>query len=575
MSVDIWKVLEIEETVDGHKIKRAYEKMIDKTPMEATVQLRKISQAYEIASEYRQEIVKKLGRPYDSPTYATDKATFDKNFYGQIHRKYRTIDEDEVVIKKLIIDLKVMYKEDELTVENMEKFVLQLTRERIIRNPHSNLLFTELMNFLTKYFENLSLSYPFKTKAITDQIKHLHEISGSRYEERINDLDYFWEWLEKFDLRLKKAYQDYLYFSRTGRNRDEDDEKYGYPRELTAEQVQRIKNQEEKSKRNGNQSNDVKNSASEMSFKRNEFTNTEKLELLHQELMRKGRYNSWIVGMRNKSYKHDVFCLDYVDQKWKIYYTERGRDASADLETNDLDEAINFYREKILASDYSHCIVFTKTQNKIDEYKYILDKNGISSIQNDMTYYHEEEETAFRLFVLNEDVFKAERLFGTLPYQDFYNRYQIEKSSQPVEQTMPSQPVEQIISVIPIENAKKKLRNGQVPTVTFRGNLHGVGKSYVEINEKLYIASGKVIRAFKPQPYNTKKVVENIAKYAYEVIVEFRWYEKTWEQNPYFQLEEADLQEVERRLKRKSAINMAIVLIPLIILIMLILIDIS
>ena len=149
------------------------------------------------------------------------------------------------------------------------------------------------------------------------------------------------------------------------------------------------------------------------------LTKTEKLQILHDELISKGRYNTWIVGMRNKSYKHDVLCLDFINNKWKVYYTERGIVSSPDLETDDLDKAINFYREKILASDYSHCIVFAKNQKKIDEFKRVLDDNSINSITKALPACLFGE-PVFQLLVLNEDIFEAGKLFEKLPYRDFY-----------------------------------------------------------------------------------------------------------------------------------------------------------
>ncbi|MDR3093438.1 MAG: hypothetical protein LBU62_02200, partial [Bacteroidales bacterium] len=107
-----------------------------------------------------------------------------------------------------------------------------------------------------------------------------------------------------------------------------------------------------------------------------------------------------------------------VEGNWKIYYTERGNDDDPIYSTYDIDDAIKYYKNYIINEEHWHLIIITRSIEKMNEYRSILELNGIKIIQNDMPDYSKKDDRVFRLFVTNKDIFRAEKLFKKIPYSD-------------------------------------------------------------------------------------------------------------------------------------------------------------
>ena len=147
------------------------------------------------------------------------------------------------------------------------------------------------------------------------------------------------------------------------------------------------------------------------------ITEREKLKKLCHELMAEGCNKFYIPGI-SKTLNDDVVCLNLMDGNWKIYYTERGIDSEPIYSTYDIDDAIQYYKNYITSQEHWHLIIITRSIEKINEYRSILELNGIKIIQNDMPDYSKKDDRVFRLFVTNKDIFRAEKLFRKIPYSD-------------------------------------------------------------------------------------------------------------------------------------------------------------
>ena len=143
----------------------------------------------------------------------------------------------------------------------------------------------------------------------------------------------------------------------------------------------------------------------------------DKLKSLYDELIAEGCNQFYIHGI-SAFFPDDVFCLNYDGQKWEIYYTERGIKEKSIYSTCDFENAINYYRDYIKNIVHLHLICFTRSNEKINEYKKILKNNGIKYFENNIPSYKYYGDYIFRLFVKNRDIFKAEILFDDIPYYD-------------------------------------------------------------------------------------------------------------------------------------------------------------
>jgi len=142
-----------------------------------------------------------------------------------------------------------------------------------------------------------------------------------------------------------------------------------------------------------------------------------KLRKLNKELIENGCNNFFISGI-SKGLLDDVFCLNKQNGTWIIFYTERGKNEDPIYLTNDLDEVINYYKNYIMKIDHWHLIISTRSYEKIIEYKKVLEKSNIKTIENNIPAYKSKNDYVYRLFVLNKSIFEAKKIFDNIPYND-------------------------------------------------------------------------------------------------------------------------------------------------------------
>ena len=149
------------------------------------------------------------------------------------------------------------------------------------------------------------------------------------------------------------------------------------------------------------------------------MTHNVKLNKLRDELIFGGCNNFFISEISgNISPKNDVFCLSFNGIEWEVYYTERGIDDKAIFSTKNIDEAIDYFKRHILKMEHLHMILFTRSKYKVNEYKKILENNGIDMIQNNIPSYNFENDIVYRIFVKNNDIFRIKKIFGDYVYYD-------------------------------------------------------------------------------------------------------------------------------------------------------------
>jgi hypothetical protein len=145
----------------------------------------------------------------------------------------------------------------------------------------------------------------------------------------------------------------------------------------------------------------------------------EKLKTLYNELLMEGCNKFYIRDVGGGYSSPDgIDMLDYIDNKWCVYYTERGLKHKPIFSSESLDDAIAFYRNHILSIQHWHLIVFSRSKKTIEYYKNKISAEGIEVRQNDIPHYSQVNDRVFRLFVLNKDIFRVREIFQTIPFMD-------------------------------------------------------------------------------------------------------------------------------------------------------------
>jgi hypothetical protein len=141
------------------------------------------------------------------------------------------------------------------------------------------------------------------------------------------------------------------------------------------------------------------------------------LKNLYDELLAHGCNRFYIEGIGGPQ-SDDIECLGYNDGKWEVYYTERGQKSKPLFSTPDMAEAVQFYHNHVMQLEHRHMVTFTRSPDVLTSYKTALERCGVRTVQNDIPHYSATGDRIFRLFVTNSDIFKAQELFGDLPYFD-------------------------------------------------------------------------------------------------------------------------------------------------------------
>jgi hypothetical protein len=141
------------------------------------------------------------------------------------------------------------------------------------------------------------------------------------------------------------------------------------------------------------------------------------LQALYDKFISKGCNRFYIDGVGGPQ-SDDVECFGENNGQWEIYYIERGQKSKPLFSCTDKTEAIAYYYKHVLSLEHRHLIAFTRSNEIMASKKRALESFGIRTIQNDIPHYRTIGDRIFRLFVNNQDIFKATEILNTVPYFD-------------------------------------------------------------------------------------------------------------------------------------------------------------
>lgn len=114
----------------------------------------------------------------------------------------------------------------------------------------------------------------------------------------------------------------------------------------------------------------------------------------------------------------DVYCLQYQNGVWKVFFTERGKDDPPLYETTEEEAACQFYFEYITARiRHDHLVGFFRKEKNARELLDRLAQNGIQS-HRDKIPYGGWGDPRYRVFVVGKDIFRARDLLDKIPLED-------------------------------------------------------------------------------------------------------------------------------------------------------------
>lgn len=138
---------------------------------------------------------------------------------------------------------------------------------------------------------------------------------------------------------------------------------------------------------------------------------------LYNKFILEGYTNFYMEGVGG-TMKDDVHCLEFDNQNWTVYYTERGIKSKPIFSTKDKDIAIAYYTEFVSKIEHWHLIAFTRSIEILTDFKEKLEKLEIKIIQNDIPDFRLTGDRVYRLFVVNKDIFVVKEQIANLPYFD-------------------------------------------------------------------------------------------------------------------------------------------------------------
>ena len=103
----------------------------------------------------------------------------------------------------------------------------------------------------------------------------------------------------------------------------------------------------------------------------------------------------------------DAYCLDKKGSKWTIFYTEHGRHSKPTFESENEEEACEYFFTLVTKQHHWHIDgCFTREQDAINLGKELF-SIGVNPIRNDAPPVRDGEGSVYRIFVAGKDIFKV------------------------------------------------------------------------------------------------------------------------------------------------------------------------
>lgn len=123
----------------------------------------------------------------------------------------------------------------------------------------------------------------------------------------------------------------------------------------------------------------------------------------------------YAIGSRGTA--SDAFCLTSSGSKWKVYYTERGKDERPIFESRNEAEACDFFFGHIMSMRHDHCVGFFRSHERADELFQRLQEFGLSPWR-DQIPYDGPTDLRYRVFVAGKEIFETKAKIGEVPIRD-------------------------------------------------------------------------------------------------------------------------------------------------------------
>lgn len=107
------------------------------------------------------------------------------------------------------------------------------------------------------------------------------------------------------------------------------------------------------------------------------------------------------------SRSHDAICLDKKENKWVVFYNERGTDSEPIFKSTSENKACKFFFNYVKKQRHLHMVGFFKKEKKAEKLESKLNAIGIKPIRNDIPAYKNENDQRYRVFVEGKDIFKV------------------------------------------------------------------------------------------------------------------------------------------------------------------------
>lgn len=132
------------------------------------------------------------------------------------------------------------------------------------------------------------------------------------------------------------------------------------------------------------------------------------LKILHDKLINEGCIDFYIDGV-SEHFIAEGYCLELRNDKWIVYFIERGEENSPMFSNEDTKKAFNFFYDFLVSKEHWHIVAFTRSSDIFNFHKNKLEECGVITIQNDFENYKTQNDHVYRLFVKNKDIFKAKK----------------------------------------------------------------------------------------------------------------------------------------------------------------------
>lgn len=116
--------------------------------------------------------------------------------------------------------------------------------------------------------------------------------------------------------------------------------------------------------------------------------------------------------------KSDLFCLEKINNKWQVYYSERGIKHQPEFESTDEAQACEYYYNKISAIEHWHIVGMFEDEKSAKKLEQVLKEIGVKVIINDSPALKVGSAYLKRVFVVGEDIFKVREIYQHLPLEN-------------------------------------------------------------------------------------------------------------------------------------------------------------